>query len=481
MQASSLLLALLSLVSIAVDVTVGDAPGFAAGTTGGGDATPDHPKTIEELKTFLKDEKPRVVVLDKEFDFLGTEGTTTETGCRPKSNTECLAKDNGFKGQDVILFPGDTTLTKTGGCDQPVKVEVTYDKASKDALVVGSNKTLRGVGKKGVLKGKGLWLDGDNIIIQNVHITELNPQFIWGGDAIYLQGTKDRAMKNVWIDHVKISRVGRQMFTSGFAGVESLTISNSDFDGRTDWSSSCDGRHYWGFILDGTTTRVSFLNNYIHSTSGRSPKIIGASSQNANVVAHVANNYWADNSGHSFEPGANAFVLAEGNYFEDTPEPMLADKEKASISTTDDCGSLLGRSCPANTLEKSGKFDSVNGERSLETLKQYKEITGYKPVKAAQLSESADNFGVGTLDGSTSGDVNQTSASQSSSSTNQSNPSTPPPAPGSMEGSSNTTQVDPTTPIQNEVEGEASGSVTEMPGSTASEHSKCASKRTIKA
>jgi pectin lyase len=300
----------------------------------------------------------------------------------------------------VILFPGDTTLTNTGGCDQQVKVTVTYDKAAKNFLVVKSNKTLRGIGQSGVLKGKGLWLDGDNIIIQNIHVTELNPQYVWGGDAIYLQGTEERAMKQIWLDHVKISRVGRQMFVSGFAGVESLTISNSDFDGRTDWSSSCDGRHYWGFILDGTTTRVSFLNNFIHSTSGRSPKIIGASSDSANVVAHIANNHWADNSGHSFEPGANAFVLAEGNFFEDTEIPMQADANEASISTTDDCSAALGRACSVNVLETSGTFDSVNGDRALETAKQYKEITGYTPGEAVQLAMSESNFGVGELTGS---------------------------------------------------------------------------------
>ncbi|KAG2805443.1 hypothetical protein PC116_g14181 [Phytophthora cactorum] len=273
-------------------------------------------------------------------------------------------------------------------------------------LSVRSNKTLRGVGKKGVLKGKGLKLEGDNIIIQNVHITELNAQYVWGGDAIFLGGINNRALKNIWIDHVKISRVGRQMFVSGFDGVESITISNSDFDGRSDWSSSCDGRHYWGFILDGTTTRVSFLNNYIYSTSGRFPKIIGASSPSANVVAHIANNYWSDNSGRSFEPGKNAFVLAEGNFFEGTLKPMQAD--------ADDCRAALGRSCPGNTVEKSGKLESVNGARALETVKKYKEITGYKPGEATQLSESADNFGVGTLgDSPSQGEVNQSNEPQS--------------------------------------------------------------------
>ena len=41
-------------------------------------------------------------------------------------------------------------------------------------------------------------------IYRNIHITELNPQYIWGGDAITLAGTD-----LVWIDHVKV----REMFS----------------------------------------------------------------------------------------------------------------------------------------------------------------------------------------------------------------------------------------------------------------------------
>ncbi|KAF4133271.1 putative pectin lyase F-2 (PLF-2) [CHAIN 0] [Phytophthora infestans] len=126
-------------------------------------------------------------------------------------------------------------------------------------MTVGSNKTLRGIGTAGVIIGKGLWLNEDNIIIQNVHITELNRHLVWGGDAIYLQGTNggSQAMNKIWLDHVKVSRVGRQFLTTNAASVSTMTISNSDFDGRTDYSASCDGRHYWSFIFYGKNTRFS--------------------------------------------------------------------------------------------------------------------------------------------------------------------------------------------------------------------------------
>jgi len=45
---------------------VGTPPGFAAGTTGGGSATPQYPADIAQLKTWLTDSTPRVIVLDKE-------------------------------------------------------------------------------------------------------------------------------------------------------------------------------------------------------------------------------------------------------------------------------------------------------------------------------------------------------------------------------------------------------------------------------
>uniref|UniRef100_H3H929 Uncharacterized protein n=1 Tax=Phytophthora ramorum TaxID=164328 RepID=H3H929_PHYRM len=231
-------------VRSAAAITTGAALGLASGATGGGDVDPVYPTTIDELTSYLSDDEARVIILQQEFDYRGSEGTTTEDGCRPLSNQECIAKNNGCKGQDVILQSGG--MSNTGGCTDGISVEVTYDNAGPNPLEVQGNKTIRGVGTSGVIIGKGLWILGSNVIVQNIHITNLNPHLVWGGDAIYIQGADggETALENVWFDHVKISNIGRQMIATNTASVKSMTISNCDFDGYTDPSSSQRGAEF---------------------------------------------------------------------------------------------------------------------------------------------------------------------------------------------------------------------------------------------
>ncbi|KAG7386479.1 hypothetical protein PHYPSEUDO_015579 [Phytophthora pseudosyringae] len=382
--------------SSSTKISTGSAPGLAAGTTGGGNATPVYPKSLAELKNYLQDSQPRVIVLKTTFDFRGTEGTRTENGCRPKSNRDCLAKNNGHKGQDVILQSGG--MANTGGCVQGTSIKITYDlAASKNPLLVTDNKTLRGVGTNGVIKGKGLWIRGNNVIIQNIHITQLNPHLIWGGDAIYIQGLNGgkTPMERVWLDHVKISNLGRQMIATGSASVKSMTISNSEFDGQTQYSATCDGNHYWTFLFLGTQTQVTLVNNYVHNTSGRSPKVGGSS------VIHAANNYWYSNSGFSYDVVENGNVLLEGNYFESTAVPNKNDTETVgaiivpSSSTQTKCKSTLGRNCIENTLVKCG---GLAGNRESAALSNSKKVAPYyKPNAAKRFATNSQNFGVGPI------------------------------------------------------------------------------------
>jgi hypothetical protein len=69
--------------SAAVTGVTGKPEGFASSTTGGGDTAAVYPSTTDELVSYLGDDSARVIVLTKTFDFRGTEGTTTSSGCAP--------------------------------------------------------------------------------------------------------------------------------------------------------------------------------------------------------------------------------------------------------------------------------------------------------------------------------------------------------------------------------------------------------------
>jgi len=98
--------------NVAAVGVVGAAEGFAKGVTGGGSATPVYPKTNAELVSYLGDSSARVIVLQKTFDFTGTEGTTSGTGCAAwGTGSNCqlaINKDNwvrdlSYKWREKVL------------------------------------------------------------------------------------------------------------------------------------------------------------------------------------------------------------------------------------------------------------------------------------------------------------------------------------------------------------------------------------------
>lgn len=135
--------------------------GFAADATGGGDATPVYPTTIDELKTYLTSTDPQVIVISGTFDFKGSEGSSTVKAC----NTYSCTPENG----------GQALLNSLDGCGSNAMYDVTLDVAGVEGINVASDKTL--IGKdNAVLYGKGLRFAGvSNIIVQNIAITNLNP------------------------------------------------------------------------------------------------------------------------------------------------------------------------------------------------------------------------------------------------------------------------------------------------------------------
>jgi pectin lyase len=179
-----------------------------------------------------------------------------------------------------------------------------------------------------------------NIIIQNIHITNLNRQYIWGGDAITLASSD-----KIWIDHCKFSLIGRQMIVSGYEPAGRVTVSNCEFDGRSSWSATCNGHHYWTMFFTGKCDWITLQSNYIHHTSAQGPKVGGDVASNA--VMHTVNNFWQNIAGIAVEDGIGGNVLLEGNYFENVNYPRKTLKAGvsqvfASMLQTTVCQASLG-------------------------------------------------------------------------------------------------------------------------------------------
>jgi pectin lyase len=369
---------------------IGTAYGYGAGATGGGSAKAVTPTTIEELTGYLSDDTERVVLLTKTFDFTGE--ATSGAGC---DKTTCSAKSGG--GQ---YYLGDLSC---GGSDMTAVNSISYDAAGSTPLKVGSNKSILGVGAKGVLKGKGLSIakDASNVIIQGVEFTTINPDVVWGGDALDMQGGNTK----IWVDHCKFSLVGRMFIVSHYDGSEA-TLSNNEFDGVTTASATCNDNHYWTMMMIGDTEKFTLDRNYFHNVSGRAPKL---GQDGVDSYFHAINNYFEDMQGHAFDAYAGTNSLIEGNAFVAVDQPNT--EHAAGIATFvtnggDACSSVFGRACIENSVDStSGKlatgsstgFIANLGDIDVPDVLDASKVAAYVKANAGPANLGSD-FSVGAVE-----------------------------------------------------------------------------------
>jgi pectin lyase len=354
--------------------------GFGAGTTGGAGGETVTVTTLAGLKAALcatssggvcTDTAARIIQLAGVIDFTGSEGTTTALACQYSQNN-CTNSAGKF----------EQILNVTSYCSGKTIYSLTYDTAGSpsNALLVGSNKTLIGIGTGAQIKGKGISISGgvSNVIIRNLSITDINDGIIWAGDAILIANAS-----KVWIDHNYFARVGRQMIVSGWDKATDVTISNNYIDGTDDYGYFCNGKHYWNFLLLATNENFTVIGNWFHNTSGRSPEVGQLSTSTLGVV-HMVNNYY-DGNYYTGGINGNMYVteFAEGNTFTSTGYyfPVALDGSSdlvvaplaGNLSTLNStCATLLDRSCIANTTASSSTYNTgfILSDTSLTDLEQ---------------------------------------------------------------------------------------------------------------
>ncbi|KAF8687573.1 Pectate lyase, partial [Rhizoctonia solani] len=341
-------------------LAVGSAFGFATGTTGGAAAAPATPTSTTQLASWLSDGTARTIVLDRTYDFTDTQGSTTATGCKPwtcSPNPQLAINANNWC---LGYIQKRRYIRSASGFKQDDPRE----------------------GYFRWIKGKGLKLAGSkNVIVQNIRISDINHQYVWGGDAIDLQGAT-----NVWIDHNYFNRVGRQFIVT-FQHSTSIRAPKSPspittlMEGPTTrqlmildkalgfYSPSPTNllvldvtHHYWAFLMLGKGDQITFARNHVYYTAGRGPHIGGTSGNSP--ATKFSYSYFNDITGHALDADVGATVLAEGNYFNNVKTPSTGNANGSVFAPTsstmaDQCSSALGRKCVLNTLSGSGTLPNA--------------------------------------------------------------------------------------------------------------------------
>ncbi|KAJ1302353.1 hypothetical protein OPQ81_001167 [Rhizoctonia solani] len=293
-------------------LAVGSPFGFASGTTGGNGAAQAIPTSAAQLKSWLEDDVTRNILLDRTYDFTDTEGTVSGAGCKPWS---CSPNPQ-------------LAINAASNCLTSLQATVTYKKAGTSGIRVKSNKSIIGKGTSGWIKGKGLTLSGvSNVIIQNIRISDLNPQYVWGGDALYIDNSS-----KVWVDH---------NYSTATVVLE---------------------HHYWAFLFAGNGDQITFARNYVYHTAGRGPHTGGTDGYSLTI--HIYNNYFNDITGHAIDADTGSKILVEGNYFNNVKTPSTGNTKGAvfaptSSSMSSQCSGSIGRNCVSNTLAGSGSLTNT--------------------------------------------------------------------------------------------------------------------------
>ena len=353
--------------------------GFGSAVTGGGGGSVVSVKTTEELVAAVAGNVAKIIQVSGTLDFTGKEGTSSNTCC------DAVSCPNG--GGQIIT-------DDLGACSGKATFSCSYDTAGTKPLKVGSNKTIIGIGPNATIKGKGFDLTGNvgNIIIRNLTITNLNPRVVWGGDAITIRGAS-----GVWVDHNRISLIGRQFLVSGFEPATNVTFSYNELDGNTPYSSNCDGTHYWTMLFAGSENTMTLMGNWIHHTSGRGPHAGGTNPVTQNVYAHFANDYYQSVTGHAADPAEHANLFYEGTYFQSVKTPFITSDGGHSYapvasnlsSTSAACSAAIGRSCVANANSAAGTFP-LNSP-ALTAMTNQKTFL-VSPYPAAEVPSSVPHF-----------------------------------------------------------------------------------------
>ncbi|CAI5722180.1 unnamed protein product [Hyaloperonospora brassicae] len=196
------------------------------------------------------------------------------------------------------------------------------------------------------------------------------------------------------------------MVVTNSASVAGMNISNSDFDGRTNFSFSCDGHHYWALLFTeekrlSPWSRITCMGPRVGHLNSVAWKVtVSLCTPSTTIGATTRVTLLMSTPTDTFSPNETISTTRSSLCFRARKELLNAYN---GMNDADLCTSYLGRPCKANVLVRSGIFIPRNGPLALEAMKASLNIIGYSPDStptidsAKEWAETTGNFGVGKL------------------------------------------------------------------------------------
>lgn len=289
-------------------------------TTGGGSAAPVNVTSCSALTNALQSGSAAVIRIPA--------NTTIDCRTAVRSQSTCAVACPSYQdpGKSTYRIPvGAQTCKELGSTS-----ENRYMRPRDETTIrVASNKTLVGLDKNARIIGASLNLSGaKNVIIRNLAIENINPGLVEAGDGITISKSS-----HVWIDHVRFN-----LISDGHIDIQdskNVTLSWNRFDGTN--AAVCGNQHHYTNAF--SNSQVTLHHNFWNKTSGRNPKLDGATSR-----THLYNNYWLDVPYFAIGASAGAQVKVEGNFFQNTAKPHWNSNNDALIDANIGSNRYTGKS-----------------------------------------------------------------------------------------------------------------------------------------
>jgi pectate lyase len=259
--------------------------GFGESTRGGLGAAPVVVDTWDDLLALARDpETPAVLLLPEGIhDF--RDAPRDQPVC-PSVCTEAPDK------------PRYQVLVGNATCATGLVTRTRYERR----LIVGSNKTIVGLGRGAQLRSVNVDLgSSQNVIVRNVTLYDVNPELIEADDAFTVN-----AASSIWLDHCTMKWIS-DGFTDINADSRDITLSWMHYDGVS--PSACEGQHPQAAQI--TDANVTVHHSFFDHVATHSPAVYGPLAR-----VHIFNNLVSDNLDYAIGSTCGSRVLVQGNTFQ---------------------------------------------------------------------------------------------------------------------------------------------------------------------